>query len=476
MASTVQAVETGRSEPARALKVCPVCDETTPAQRDTCHRCWSDLREVPVLSGVGAAERLAADQAAARAAARMRRLRRFAVAGALLIVALGFIYLQYVRDTSPPPLPASAARSGDVTDEWWPAGGGNAGATRVTAAAPPLDGEVTWRRSFGAAIVATIVVGPQTVYVPLADARLVALAVEDGRELWSAAVPGQLDSAPTLAAGRLYLGLRDGRAAALDAKTGVEIWSRAMGSPIATAPVVADGIMWVLSKTQVMAFDAEDGTPLWQRDIESTWNPVGPVVTDDRVIVSTGQEVLVFDRENGEQTYHYVLQQVLHLAAEDGTVTALSPTRMLSIEADASRPWWERARHWWGLFDLWGMAPSLPSPPRNWLLPAPGSLLAPAMDGERLFLATADGEVRSYGQRSGELLWQRTGDAPVISAPLLTASGLLIVEHGSLVLLDAATGDELRRSAVAGLRPRDVTVTARRMFVVTERNELVAIR
>ena len=476
MASTAQAAEPGHSERAPDLKVCPVCDQTTSALHGTCRRCWSDLRAVPALSGQRAAERLVADDAVVRGIARARRRRRFAVAGVLLAAALGFIYLQYVRDTSPPPLPAFSARSIDATGDWWPAGGGDAGAARTTAAAPVLDGATVWRRSFDAAVVAAIVVGPETVYVALADARLVALAAEDGRELWSVAVPGQLDSAPTLASGRLYVGLRDGRTAALDAETGAQIWSRATGSPIATSPVVVDGIMWVLSKAQVMAFDAEDGTPLWRREIDATWNPVGPVVTEDRVLISNGQRVLVFDRENGEQTYHHLLQQVLHLAARNGSVTALSPTRMLSIEADASRPWWEGARSAWGLFDLWGMAPGLPPPPRNWLLRAHDGLLAPAMDGERLFLATAEGDVLSYSQRSGELLWERTGGAPIVSGPLLTGDGLLIVEHDSLLLLDAATGNELRRGAVAGLRPRDVTVTARLMFVVTEGDELVAIR
>jgi outer membrane protein assembly factor BamB len=380
---------------------------------------------------------------------------------AVAALALSFaFYWGFARETPLPPLEPSATRTMDTGSAAWPAPAGG----------------ILWRTRLGSPIVAAVAATEQIVYVSLADARMVALSVADGRELWSVPTPGQMDAPPAVAGDRIYLGLRDGRVVSLDANTGAELWSKFTVHGIHTSLAVDDGVVWVTSLGAVLALDAENGALLWIRQYSAAGAAAGPAVADDRIAAYTGNQILVFDPENGGQTSYFQLPRLHKLLAMDRTVVAQSESIVVSIDSHSLRPWWEGFRRIWRVLNIWDFVPAPPPPPHNWVLEPPRDAYPAAIDPLQVILANPDGVVQSYGLRSGELLWERS-IAAIAGTPVRTRDGLLIPHADALTLLDAGTGQELWRRVIdAGLRVRALTVTPGGTFLVTDSEELLALR
>jgi outer membrane protein assembly factor BamB len=87
----------------------------------------------------------------------------------------------------------------------------------------------------------------------------------DGQELsrvWDDAHPGIIHSSPAILANNLVVfGRRDGKLLAYDAQTGVRMWEHDAGEPVLSTPSVsAGGLVFVVSRTHLLAVQASDGT------------------------------------------------------------------------------------------------------------------------------------------------------------------------------------------------------------------------
>jgi outer membrane protein assembly factor BamB len=72
-------------------------------------------------------------------------------------------------------------------------------------------------------------------------------------------------------------------------------------------------------------------------------------------------------------------------------------------------------------------------------------------DGERLYLALADGTLRALRSADGTELWRRSYEDPVLAAPALAGDRVFVAHRGGLLqALDAATGDVLWESLAEG--------------------------
>ena len=368
----------------------------------------------------------------------------------LLMLALGSItYARYGRPSQPPPLPSNSARSVVAGPDVWPIANGDLGATRTTTAQPSIDNPIAWRRALGSALTASPVVDRSRIYVALSDGRLVALSLNDGREIWSVPVPGWLDSAPTVAGDLLYASQRDGRVVALEASTGSLRWSQHIGKGggVYASPIVADGVVYALSSRSLVAFDAEDGSALWSHEVDTGNLTVAPVVVGDRLVVATTQGIIILDRRTGDQTFWYRLINLESLATSGNTVIALSNTRMVSLDVSARRPWWEGVRGAWGNLYIWGVAPEVPPPPTRWRLFIERDSRGVATGVSCLYVSWISGALGCYDPDTGATLWERRGE-PIVAPPTLIGSGLLVAERHALMLLDPLTGIELGRRAM----------------------------
>jgi outer membrane protein assembly factor BamB len=75
------------------------------------------------------------------------------------------------------------------------------------------------------------------------DKRLYALDRATGKEVWSFATDGKVDSSPVVAGSRVYFGSQDGNLYVLDLVTGKEVQRLKLDGPISASPAVSGGCL-----------------------------------------------------------------------------------------------------------------------------------------------------------------------------------------------------------------------------------------
>jgi outer membrane protein assembly factor BamB len=392
-------------------------------------------------------------------------------------------YIAGVMLTSEPeflPLPRSVnagITAATQAPALWPNDGGDSGLSRATAAAPKLDASPAWQVTTNSAITTPIIVGERALYFGVADAALVALSLDDGRELWRATVPGQLDAAPVLAGGRLYVPRRDGNIAVLDPTTGQEIWNEGHDGPtFVSSPTVDRGIVYGAGLGDVRAFDAETGALIWRHKLGGQGSSAAaPALSPTEVVVATSENALVFDRATGDQTFFYRLRAPSHVAIHEGQVFVIGRTRLIVFGLEQRRPWWEPVRLVWGQLWILGMAPEVPDPPAHWGAPVEQGTYPIAIAGKVVAVAAPKGAVRGLDLGTGDERWTYDGGA-VVAPPLATRDGVLITHTDAITLLDPDTGAVRARRPFEGLRLNGVSVTSGGTYLVANGNSIIALR
>jgi outer membrane protein assembly factor BamB len=163
--------------------------------------------------------------------------------------------------------------------------------------------------------------GPQRHGTTDGEGLLTSWADGQPAEIWRRPI-GIGYSAVTAAGGRLYTMAANGEdevVLCLDAGTGEVVWQTVVGpsgssdmedeGPRST-PTVADGIVYAASSAaRLVALSADDGSLVWQRDLEGPaprfGYSVSPLVDGGRVVVEAGGDdehpgVFAFDAKSGE--------------------------------------------------------------------------------------------------------------------------------------------------------------------------------
>jgi outer membrane protein assembly factor BamB len=112
--------------------------------------------------------------------------------------------------------------------------------------------------------------------IPLPFGRILALAVDSGKELWRFQADDDLDASPTLADGRLYFGSTFGKQFySVDASSGRLAWTVSTGDFYAdSVPAVSQGMVVFsiqhseTSKVNLLALAADTGAELWRVEQE----------------------------------------------------------------------------------------------------------------------------------------------------------------------------------------------------------------
>ena len=172
------------------------------------------------------------------------------------------------------------------------------------------DGRVLWTHaglieSAGLMGAASAAVDGSIVVAPFSSGEIVALRVENGRQVWadSLTAVGRLDPISSLAhirgrpvidRGRVFVTSNSGRTVAIDLRTGTRLWERPIGS--VHGPWVAGDFIFILSNDgQLVCLSRRTGGIMWVRqlqrfeDEEDREDPIywsGPVLAGDRLIVA----------------------------------------------------------------------------------------------------------------------------------------------------------------------------------------------
>ena len=406
------------------------------------------------------------------------------VVAAIAVLAGWCTYARYVDAPDPLPEPRSPVWTIVPSAQRWAAPNGDAAGTRSTGARAALDGRVAWQRELASAVADQPVADERRLYVPLADNRLVALAIEDGREAWTYTAPVPI-VAPAVANGRVYVAQRRGHIVALEAASGRVLWETSVPANFFVAPIVADGWLYAFAPEAVYGLDAEDGRLLWRGATGSALAAVPPAVDDGYLAVAAGAEVLVYGRRTGERTFAHPQSPTGGLLVADGRAYVVSTRFAAAFPLDARLPWWEGLRTLWNQAWVWGAAPQPPARAVVWTSRFPPSqdspvsalagMLPAALGHGLLAVARAEGAVRAYRQQSGELAWEAQLGA-VAGAPVWTADGLLVPTAEGLTLRSPRDGAEVGRLASPASGRQSVVVTTHGTYLVAEDGRVTALR
>lgn len=232
---------------------------------------------------------------------------------------------------------------------------------------------------------------------------------------------------PIVSGDLLYVGVfrnEEYRMTARRTEDGTEEWSRPLLGRNST-PAISDGAVFVpttnvVETNRVSAFDATDGTELWQFDFG------GGAVT-----AATATDGAVY---------------VAHEEPVDGTHSA----RVFSLTVDGSERWRTQVE---------------------------GSIEAPvATDGETVFVGTTDGTLHALDAGSGGTKWQTRTDGEIRCAPSVSDDSVYVADETGTVLSISTSGTEQWRAPASSPAPgAGLAVTADSVYVGGE-NGLHAVR
>jgi outer membrane protein assembly factor BamB len=179
-------------------------------------------------------------------------------------------------------------------------------------------GTVRWRSKFGAPTRSAPTVVEGRLFVTTIEDRLLALATDDGRQLWSHQAANATTSvlgrpAPAYADGLVVAGFGSGELATVRAESGGVVWTDTLAttlsgiarqdfSAIRGLPVVSDGKVYAIGMGALaVAVDLPSGRRLWEREVageDSLWAAGAWLF-----IVSLDQKIAAVSRDDGRVTW-----------------------------------------------------------------------------------------------------------------------------------------------------------------------------
>lgn len=175
-------------------------------------------------------------------------------------------------------------------------------------------GTLRWRNTFGAPTRSAPTVVEGRLFVTTIEDRLLALATDDGRQLWSHQAVNATTSilgrpAPAYSDGLVVAGFGSGELATVRAESGTIVWTDTLASSarsgsladfaaIRGLPVIADGRVYAISMGGLaVAIDLPSGRRLWEREAAGEDSPWA--AGSWLFIVSLDQRMAAVNREDG---------------------------------------------------------------------------------------------------------------------------------------------------------------------------------
>lgn len=353
--------------------------------------------------------------------------------------------------------------------------------------------EVDWRikaadgSGRNAVLTSPPIASSDTIYLLDGDQTVKAFSVERGARLWSIGLKSGrrrdgrgLGGGLALDGDRLVVSSGFGFVAALDKADGSEIWRRELGVPVTGAPTIKDGrVLVVTENNEVYSLNLQDGSVEWsdQAIAESARVLGAPSVAavEDLVVApfSSG-EVIAYLGSNGRRLWIDALTRA-------GRFTPIS-----AINDIASRPVLSS-----GLVFAASQSGILAaidgrSGQRAWSQPV-GSIQAPALAGQYLFVAGVEGEIACLLAETGAVIWtrqlpkfrrenKRRGRISYVGPVIASDRVLVASSEGDLIALSAQTGEEVGRLRIGDPVFIEPIVAGDRLILLTDEGRLVAIR
>jgi len=201
-------------------------------------------------------------------------------------------------------------------------------------------GTQKWRKDIGAPARSAPTVADGRIFLTTIEDRLLAMAAEDGRPLWShqatdtrSAVLGQ--PAPAYARGLVVAGFGSGELAALRADSGVAVWTDNLGAArgrasiadflsVRGAPVISGGQVFAIGMGGLaVGIDLPTGRRLWEREVSGEDTPY--VAGGWLFLISLQQEMAAISLADGRIPWITSLPRYDNPEKQKGLLTWYGP-------------------------------------------------------------------------------------------------------------------------------------------------------
>lgn len=296
------------------------------------------------------------------------------------------------------------------------------------------DGKTLWETPTNGPVHGTPAVAGDKLFLPLQDKRLLALDLDSGTTRWEFVSNSPFIGSAVVDGGIVYAAAQDGQVYAVDADSGQGIWNLDMGSSVVQPPAVHQGkFVAGSSEGNIFVRNARTGDKRL-RILTGSLLVQRPVIGDDRIYIISKGDLLAFDASARELPGEYPLNLVWAQVwiwqvpvprppAQSGFEWRMTlPSGMGDFQvAPAVTPE--------GLYlgsDLGGIYAMDPlQGDILWQFQTPAAIsMQPIVIGNNLYFGTTDGILYSVDRFSGQLEWSIMLDAP-LSGPLSFASGNL---------------------------------------------------
>jgi len=381
----------------------------------------------------------------------MRHLPRLTLATTWLVLACALVACSKDKDVEPPAALVAIDARLSVQRLWEVSLGGKDRALRL-ALAPAVDGG--------------------RLYAAGADGYVHALDAASGRSLWRTKTKLALSAGPAVGQGIVVAGASDGQVVALDAATGAKRWQvRVTGEVLATPVITAQAVVIRTVDGRIRALAPDTGRERWSNEQTvprlSLRGTSSPVLAGDTVIcgfdngkvaayaIATGDtlwETAVSPPRGKTELERLVdIDGRIEVSGHDVFVDGLKG-RIAMLALDSGQIWWSR--------DL-------------------SSDRGVVLDGETLYVTTADSSVQALRRRDGTPLWQQ--DRLVrrgLTAPTVDGDAIVVADfQGFVHWLDRASGALVGRIGTHKGRVTNAPVVANGIvYLQTDAGRVYALR
>lgn len=184
--------------------------------------------------------------------------------------------------------------------------------------------------------------GESLVYVAGYERKLVALSLEDGREMWSFQAENIINNSPALLGDTLVISTVDGEILGLDALTGNCRWKASLAGPLWTAGCPACGIYLYYDRTGLLSAFRPDGGLAWTFRKEGLLFPLMRDGGGEIRVFDDGGRVHLLDPHTGMRKgiVHLPFSDPVSAEAEGGLIFVASGSGRLICFDEGMVEWW----------------------------------------------------------------------------------------------------------------------------------------
>jgi len=162
------------------------------------------------------------------------------------------------------------------------------------------DGRLIWTAETGFPSYASLAADDEYVYVPTTRGRFVALAVDDGREVWRydvGDVTVQL-SAAAVGEQEIVFGGSDGLVRSVGREDGVVIWTSEVQAAVSAPPLITGNTVYVgTMRSKLLALAREDGRVSWETKLDGRIKSAFATKNGRLIVLAEPRTVYAFERE-----------------------------------------------------------------------------------------------------------------------------------------------------------------------------------